>query len=51
MNFISNSRIGYEISFTRYSHKPKPMRSLEEVRADILALALETEELLDAALG
>ena len=31
-------RIGYEISFTRYFYKPKPMRSLEEIRADILAL-------------
>ena len=30
---------GYEISFTRYFYKPKPMRLLEEVRADILALA------------
>ena len=39
-------RIGYEISFTRYFYKPKPMRSLEEIRADLLALEKETEGLL-----
>ena len=31
-------RIGYEISFTRYFYKPQPMRTLEEIRADILGL-------------
>jgi len=39
-------KIGYEISFTRYFYKPRPMRSLEEIRADILALERETEGLL-----
>ena len=39
-------RIGYEISFTRYFYKPQPMRTLEEIRADILALEKETERLL-----
>ena len=39
-------KIGYEISFTRYFCKPKPMRTLEEIRADILALEKETEGLL-----
>ena len=39
-------RIGYEISFTRYFYKPKPMRTLEEIRADILALEKETVGLL-----
>ena len=39
-------KIGYEISFTRYFYKPKPMRTLEEIRADILALEKETEGLL-----
>ena len=39
-------RVGYEISFTRYFYKPKPMRPLEEIRADILALEKETEGLL-----
>ena len=36
----------YEISFTRYFYKPKPMRTLEEIRADILAVEKETEGLL-----
>ncbi len=40
-------RIGYEISFTRYFYKPQPMRTLKEIRADILALERETEGLLD----
>ena len=42
----SKVKIGYEISFTRYFYKPKPMRTLEEIRADILALEKETEGLL-----
>jgi type I restriction enzyme M protein len=37
-----NSKIGYEISFTRYFYKPQPLRTLEEIRADILALERET---------
>ena len=44
-------RIGYEISFTRYFYKPEPMRTLEEIRADILALEKETEGLLDEIVG
>ena len=44
-------RTGYEISFTRYFYKPLPMRTLGEIRADILALEKETEGLLDQILG
>ena len=44
-------KIGYEISFNRYFYKPQPMRSLEEIRADILALERETEGLLADILG
>jgi len=44
-------KIGYEISFTRYFYKPQPMRSLEEIRADILALDQETEGLLGEIVG
>ena len=44
-------KIGYEISFTRYFYKPKPMRRLEEIRADILALERQTTGLLDEILG
>ena len=39
-------RIGYEINFNRHFYKAQPMRSLEEIRADILALEQETEGLL-----
>jgi type I restriction enzyme M protein len=39
-------KIGYEVSFTRYFYKPQPLRTLEEIRADILALEKETEGLL-----
>ena len=39
-------RTGYEISFTRYFYNPKPMRTLEEIRANILALERETVGLL-----
>ena len=44
-------KIGYEISFTRYFYKPQPMRSLEDIRADILALERETEGLLGEIVG
>ena len=32
-------KTGYEISFNRYFYKPKPMRTLEEIRAEIRAAA------------
>jgi len=44
-------KTGYEISFTRYFYKPTPMRTLEEIRADILALEAETEGLLSEVIG
>ncbi len=44
-------RIGYEISFNRYFYKPQPLRTLEEIRADILALEQETEGLLTEIIG
>jgi len=44
-------KIGCEISFTRYFYKPQPMRTLEEIRADILALEQETEGLLGEIIG
>ena len=44
-------RIGYEFSITRYFYNPKPMRKLEEIRADILALEQETDGLLAEILG
>lgn len=44
-------KTGYEISFTRYFYKPQPLRSLEEIRGDILALERETEGLLGEIVG
>ena len=44
-------KIGYEINFNRHFYKPQPMRSLEEIRADILALERETEGLLAGIMG
>lgn len=32
------SKVGYEINFTRYFYKYQPLRSTEEIRADILRL-------------
>ncbi|MGQ0815985.1 MAG: HsdM family class I SAM-dependent methyltransferase, partial [Gemmatimonadota bacterium] len=50
--YVADSvKTGYEISFTRYFYKPQPLRSLEEIRADILALERETEGLLSEILG
>ena len=46
-----NVKVGYEISFTRYFYKPEPLRSLDEIRADILALERETEGLLGEIVG
>ena len=43
-------KVGYEISFNRYFYKPQPLRSLEEIRADIIVLEKETNGLLDEIL-
>jgi type I restriction enzyme M protein len=44
-------KTGYEISFTRYFYKPQPLRTLDEIRTDILALEKETEGLLVEIVG
>jgi type I restriction enzyme M protein len=44
------TKIGYEVSFTRYFYRPPKMRTLEEIRADIMAIERETSGLLDALL-
>jgi type I restriction enzyme M protein len=50
--YVADSvKIGYEISFTRYFYRPQPLRSLEAIRADILALERETEGLLGESIG
>ena len=47
----ASTRIGYEISFTRYFYEPQALRTLEEIRADIEALEKETEGLLRTIIG
>jgi type I restriction enzyme M protein len=42
----SKDKIGYEINFTKYFYKHQPLRSMEEIKADILTLEDETEGLL-----
>jgi type I restriction enzyme M protein len=42
----TDTKIGYEISFTRYFYQPPELRTLAEISADILALEQETEGLL-----
>ena len=46
----STTKVGYEISFTRHFYKPRPLRSLAEINADILAIEKEAEGLLDGLL-
>ncbi len=41
----SKTKIGYEINFTKYFYEFKPLRSLEEIKNDILALEKRTIEL------
>jgi len=38
--------IGYEISFTKYFYKYQPLRDLDEIARDILALEAETDGIL-----
>ena len=44
-------KVGYEINFNRYFYKPKALRPLEEIRADLLAVEQEAEGLLTEILG
>ena len=44
-------KIGYEINFNRHFYKPPTMRSLDEIRADIVALERETGGLLAEVMG
>ena len=47
----SGVKTGYEINFNRHFYQPQPMRQLDEIRADILALERETDGLLGQVLG
>jgi type I restriction enzyme M protein len=41
-----DTKIGYEVSFTRHFYQPPQLRTLAEISADILKLEQETEGLL-----
>lgn len=43
--------IGYELSFTKYFYKPKQLRTLDEIRADIRAIEESTKGLLNQILS
>jgi type I restriction enzyme M protein len=47
----AKTTVGYEISFTRYFYKPQPLRPLDAIRADILALERESEGLMADIIG
>jgi type I restriction enzyme M protein len=43
---LDATKIGYEISFNKYFYQHKPLRGIEEVTADILALEKESDGLI-----
>jgi type I restriction enzyme M protein len=45
------TKIGYEISFTKYFYKPIELRPLEEIAAEIKTLEAETKGLLEGIIG
>lgn len=47
----SKTNIGYEVNFTKYFYQYKPLRSLEEIRNDIMAIEQETDGLLKEVIG
>jgi type I restriction enzyme M protein len=47
----ADTKIGFEVSFTRHFYKPPVLRTLAEISADILALEQETEGLLVEIVG
>ena len=48
---LDSTKIGYEISFNKYFYKHKPLRSMEEVARDIVALEQQAEGLIADILG
>jgi type I restriction enzyme M protein len=48
---LDKTKIGYEISFNKYFYRPQPLRTIEEVTAEILALEKESEGLIMDILG
>ncbi len=48
IRYEADTKIGYEVSFTRHFYQPPQLRTLAQIIADILALEQETEGLLHA---
>jgi len=48
---MNSVKIGYEISFNKYFYRHKPLRSIEEVGAEILELEKQSEGLIAKILG
>jgi type I restriction enzyme M protein len=46
----TKTKIGYEINFSRYFYKYKPLRTLDDIRADILKLEQETDGMIKTIL-
>jgi type I restriction enzyme M protein len=47
----SKTNIGYEINFTKYFYQYNPLRSLDDIRKDIMAIEQETDGLLKEVIG
>lgn len=47
----TKTNIGYEINFTKYFYQYKPIRSLDEIRKDIMTIERETDGLLKDVIG
>ncbi len=48
---LDSTKIGYEVSFNKYFYRQKPLRSLEKVASDIIALEQKAEGLIAQILG
>ena len=48
---LDTVKIGYEISFNKYFYRHKPLRSLDDVTRDILALEQKADGLIADILG
>lgn len=48
---LDSVKIGCEISFNKYFYRHKPLRRLDQVTADILALEQQADGLISDVLG
>jgi type I restriction enzyme M protein len=48
---LDATKIGYEVSFNKYFYKHKPLRTIEEVSADVVQLEAESDGLIREILG